>query len=118
MSIARIRKNDTVIVISGNDAGKTGTVVSVNPKKGTAIVSGVNVLKKAVRRTEKEPGGLIDRELPIRLCKLMPYDAESKKGSRVRSGLKEGASAEAAGDDRAKKRRLKARVLVKSGKAI
>ena len=116
MSIARIRKNDTVIVISGNDAGKTGTVVSVNPKKGTAIVAGVNVHKKAVRRTDKEPGGLIDRELPVRLCKLMPYDAEAKAGSRVRSGVKEGASAD--GEDRAKRRRLKTRVLVKSGKAI
>ena len=39
MSIARIKKNDTVIVTHGNDAGRTGTVKSVNPKKGTAIVT-------------------------------------------------------------------------------
>ena len=44
MAIARIKKNDTVIVTCGNDAGKTGTVMSVNPKKGTAIVGGVNVI--------------------------------------------------------------------------
>ena len=103
MAIARIRKNDTVIVTSGNDAGKTGTVMSVNPKKGTAIVVGVNVHKKAVRRTEKTAGGLIDRELPVRLCKLMPYDAEKKAGTRVRTGEKDG---------------KKARVSVKSGKAL
>jgi large subunit ribosomal protein L24 len=103
MAIARIRKNDTVIVISGNDAGKTGTVMSVDAKKGTAIVGGLNVHKKAVRRTEKQAGGLIDRELPIRLCKLMPYDAEKKCGTRVRTGEKDG---------------KKARVSVKSGKAL
>ena len=103
MALARIRKNDTVIVTSGNDAGKTGTVMSVNPKKGTAIVGGLNKHKKAMRRTEKTPGGLVEIELPIRLCKLMPYDAEKKCGSRVRTGEKEG---------------KKARVAVKSGKAL
>ena len=103
MAIARIRKNDTVIVTCGNDAGKTGTVLSVNAKKGTAVVGGVNVHKKAVRRTEKTAGGLIDREFPIRLCKLMPYDAEKKCGTRVKTGEKEG---------------KKARVSIKSGKAL
>ena len=93
MAIARIKKNDTVIVISGNDAGKTGTVISVDPKKGTAIVGGVNVHKKAMRRTEKTPGGLVEVELPIRLCKLMPYDSEAKKGSRVSTAVKDGKKA-------------------------
>ena len=91
MSIARIRKNDTVIVTRGNDAGRTGTVKSVNPKKGTAIVTGLNMHKKAVRRTERTPqGGFIDIEMPIRLCKLMPFDAEAKKGSRVSTAEKDG----------------------------
>ena len=103
MAIARIKKNDTVIVTSGNSAGKTGTVKSVDPKKGTAIVEGVNVHKKAMRRTEKQAGGLIDRELPIRLCKLMPYDAEKKCGTRVKTGDKDG---------------KKVRISVKSGKAL
>ena len=103
MAIARIKKNDTVICTSGNDAGKTGTVLKVDPKKGVAIVGGLNVHKKAVRRTEKTAGGLIDKELPIRLCKLMPYDAEKKCGTRVKTGEKDG---------------KKARVAVKSGKAL
>jgi len=103
MAIARIKKNDTVVVTSGNDAGKTGTVMSVNPKKGTAIVGGINVHKKAVRRTEKTAGGLIEREFPIRLCKLMPYDPEQKRGTRVKTGEKEG---------------KKVRLSVKSGKAL
>ena len=103
MALARIRKNDTVIVTSGNDAGKTGTVISVNPKKGVAVVGGLNKHKKAMRRTEKTPGGLVEIELPIRLCKLMPYDAEKKCGTRVKTGEKEG---------------KKARVAIKSGKAL
>ena len=103
MAIARIKKNDTVICTRGNDAGKTGTVLSVDPKKGVAVVGGINVHKKAVRRTEKTPGGLVDKELPIRLCKLMPYDADRKCGTRVKAGEKDG---------------KKARVSVKSGKAL
>ena len=93
MSIARIRKNDTVIVIHGNDAGRTGVVQSVDRKNGTAIVAGINVHKKAVRRTERTQGGLIDREFPIALCKLMPYDSEAKKGSRVATAEKDGKKA-------------------------
>ena len=103
MALARIRKNDTVIVVSGNDAGKTGTVVRVDPKKGVAVVGGINVHKKAMRRTEKTPGGIIDVELPIRLCKLMPYDADAKKGTRVSAAEKDG---------------KKARKLKASGKVI
>ena len=90
MSIARIRKDDTVIVLSGNDAGRTGKVKSVNRKEGTAIVEGMNVHKKAVRRTERTQGGLVEREFPIRLCKLMPFDPDAKKGSRVATVEKDG----------------------------
>ena len=94
MSLARIRKNDTVIVTHGNDAGRTGTVKSVDPKKGTAIVTGLNMHKKAVRRSERTPqGGLIDMEMPIRLCKLMPFDADAKKGSRVSAADRDGKKA-------------------------
>ena len=103
MAIARIKKNDTVVVTSGVDAGKTGTVLKVDPKKGVAVVGGLNMHTKAMRRTEKTPGGLVKIELPIRLCKLMPYDADKKAGTRVKTGEKEG---------------KKARVSVKSGKAL
>lgn len=103
MSLARIKKNDTVIVKSGEDAGKTGTVLKVNVKDGTALVSGVNKQTKAMRRTEKQAGGLIEMECPIKLSKLMPYDAEAKAGTRVKAGEKDG---------------KKARVAVKSGKAL
>jgi large subunit ribosomal protein L24 len=90
MSIARIKKNDTVIVRRGEAAGQTGKVLRVFPKKEMAIVHGVNIVKKAVRRSEAHPnGGFIEKEAPIRLAKLMPYDAEAKKGVRI-SRVKEG----------------------------
>lgn len=104
MSIARIKKGDEVIVISGAYAGRTGKVNSVDPEAGTAIVAGVNMRTHAVRRSQENPnGGLVKAEAPIRLCKLMPYDAEKKAGVRVRTGEKDG---------------KKARISVKSGKAL
>lgn len=90
MSIARIKTGDTVIVISGEYAGKTGKVKSVSPSEETAIVEGINTVKKAVRPSETNPkGGFVTFEAPIRLCKLMPYDEEAKKGVRI-SRVKEG----------------------------
>ena len=84
MSIARIKKGDVVIVISGAYAGRTGKVNSVDPAAETAIVEGVNMRTHAVRRSQENPnGGLVKAEAPIRLCKLMPYDPEAKKGVRI-----------------------------------
>ena len=103
MAIARIRKGDVAVVVSGTSAGMSGEVLSVDPRRGVAVVKGVNMRKKAVRRTEKAQGGIIAMEMPVRLCKLMPYDAEAKRGTRVRAGEKDG---------------KKARVSVKSGKAL
>ncbi len=83
MSIARIKKNDTVIAIAGADKGKTGKVLSVNPKAGTAVVEGLHIVKKTVRRTEQQPGSIVEIEKPIQLSNLMPYDADKKRGSRI-----------------------------------
>ena len=91
MSIARIKKDDTVMVISGEYAGKTGKVRSVSPKDGTAIVEGVNMRTHAVRRSQENPnGGFVKAEAPIRLCKLMPYDPDATKVSRVSTAEKDG----------------------------
>lgn len=85
MSVARIKKNDMVIAIAGDNAGKTGKVLRVLPKKGKAVVQGLNMVKKAIRRSQAAPeGGFADREAPIDLSNLMPYDPDTKKGVRIR----------------------------------
>ena len=85
MSVARIKKNDTVIAIAGESAGKTGKVLRVLPKKGKAVVQGLNMVKKAIRRSQTAPeGGFVDREAPIDLSNLMPYDPDAKKGVHIR----------------------------------
>jgi len=85
MSVARIKKNDIVIAITGESAGKTGKVLRVLPKKGKAVVQGLNMVKKAIRRSQTAPeGGFVDREAPIDLSNLMPYDPDAKKGVRIR----------------------------------
>ncbi len=84
MSVARIRKNDTVIAIKGECAGQTGKVLRVMADKGRAVVQGLNMVKKAVRRSQTSPnGGFVDREAPMQLSNLMPYDPDAKKGVRI-----------------------------------
>ena len=86
MSLQRIKTKDTVIVIAGDETGKTGTVKKIDLKKGRAIVEGLNLVKKCIRRSEQFPEGKIQEiEAPIALSNLMPYDAKSKKGARVKA---------------------------------
>jgi large subunit ribosomal protein L24 len=90
MSISRIKTKDTVIVIAGEDSGKTGTVLRIDQAKGRAFVEGLNLVKKTIRRSQQHPdGAIIDKEASIALSNLMPYDPKQKKGVRV-SHVREG----------------------------
>ena len=72
------------MVIAGASAGKTGTVMKIDKVKGKAIVEGINMVKKTVRRSQKYPeGAILDKEMPIHLSNLMPYDPVQKKGVRI-----------------------------------
>ena len=67
----KIRKDDTVQVIAGKDKGKTGTVVSVLSKKDAVIVSGVNIVKKAMRkRSQQDQGGIAEIEAPLHISNV------------------------------------------------
>ena len=67
-----IRKDDTVIVLSGKDKGKKGKVLTVMPKDGKVIVEKVNVISRHQKpRKQGEEGGIIKREAPIYACKVM-----------------------------------------------
>jgi large subunit ribosomal protein L24 len=82
---ARIRKGDTVVVISGKDKGKTGKVMRVFREDDRVTVEGINLVKRHMRPTARNPqGGILEREQPIFACKVMPVDPGTGKGTRVR----------------------------------
>ena len=68
----KIKKGDTVQVMSGNDAGKTGRVIKVFPDKDKIVVEGVSVVKKHARPTQDNPqGGIIEKEAAIHISNVM-----------------------------------------------
>lgn len=71
MSKAKIKKGDTVKVITGDDKGKEGKVLEVAPEAGRVLVEGVNLVKKAMRQNEENPqGGIVEREAPIAISNV------------------------------------------------
>ncbi len=84
MATHRIKKDDVVYVRSGRGAGSTGKVIAVDYKTERAIVEGVKLVKKNIRKNEKLPNGqIMEVPAPIHLSNLMPYDPKAKKGVRV-----------------------------------
>ena len=78
-----VKKGDTVLVLSGNDKGKQGKVMSVDPKSQRAIVEGVRIISKHTRPNAEHPqGGIIKREAPIHISNLRVVD-NSGKPTRV-----------------------------------
>ena len=78
-----IRKDDTVIVLSGKDKGKKGKVLTVMPKDGKVIVEKVNVISRHQKpRKQGEEGGIIKREAPIYACKVMRVCPKCNKATR------------------------------------
>jgi len=81
---ARIRKGDTVVVITGADKGKRGEVLQVLPKAERAVVQGVNIAKRHTKPTSVgRPGGIVDKEATIHLSNLMLVDGKTDKPTRV-----------------------------------
>ena len=79
-----IRKDDTVVVLSGKDKGKKGKVLSASPKAGKVIVAGVNVASKHQKpRSQKEEGGIIKVETPIYACKVQKVCPKCNKPTRI-----------------------------------
>lgn len=78
-----IKRGDEVVVINGSQAGKRGKVLEVQRAKGRAIVEGVNMIKKAQKKTkETDKGGIVEREGSLHVSKLMlasVYDARKAK---------------------------------------
>ncbi len=103
MAAAKIKKGDSVVVRSGKDKGRTGTVIQVMPKDGKVVVEGVNVATKHRKPTQANPQGGIDRvAAPMAISKVAVADKDGKP-TRVRFETKDG---------------KKVRVAVKSGETI
>ena len=104
MSAAKIKKGDSVVVRSGKDKGRTGTVLQVLPQDGKVVVAGVNVATRHRKPTQMNPqGGIERREAPMAISKVGLADPKSGKATRVRFETKDG---------------KKVRVAVKSGESI
>jgi len=79
-----IKKNDLVLVLSGNFKGKRGKVLKVFPQKKQAIVEGLNFIKRHTRPTSKTPqGGIIEKEAPMHVSKLMVVCPKCNQPTRV-----------------------------------
>jgi large subunit ribosomal protein L24 len=104
MSAAKIKKGDSVVVRSGKDKGRSGTVLKVLPKQGKVLVSGINVTTRHRKPTQENPqGGIERREAAMAISKVGVADPKDGKPTRVRFEERDG---------------KKVRVAVKSGETI
>lgn len=81
----KIRKGDQVIVITGKDKGKRGTVEQVIPRKERLLVEGVNVAKRHTRGNQRQNinSGIIDKTMPIHISNVAIYNVATHKADRV-----------------------------------
>lgn len=79
----KIKTGDTVIVLSGDDKGKTGKVLKALPSTSQVVVEGVNVHKKHVKPTQAEAGSIKDINAPIHVSNVALVDEKTKKATRV-----------------------------------
>ena len=84
MGKLHIKKNDTVVVLAGEDKGKTGKVLKVLVEKDRALVEGVNMVSKSTKPSAQNPqGGIVKQEAPIHISNLSLVDPKSGKATRV-----------------------------------
>ena len=90
----RVAKDDTVIVISGDDRGKSGKVLKVFPKKRRIIVEGINFIKRHTKpKSRMQPGGMVEKEASIHVSNVMVICPRCSEGIRPRrSRMPEGRS--------------------------
>jgi large subunit ribosomal protein L24 len=82
--LARIKKNDTVMVIAGKERGKIAKVLRVLPQEDRAIVERLNVVKRHLKpRGPQSPGGIVEKEAPIHLSNIMPMCEKCNAPVRV-----------------------------------
>ncbi|RAP73220.1 MULTISPECIES: 50S ribosomal protein L24 [Paenibacillus] len=79
-----VKKDDTVMVITGKDKGKKGRVIAAYPRQNRVLVEGVNMVKKHTRPSQANPqGGIIEQEAAIHVSNVMHIDPKSGKVTRI-----------------------------------
>ena len=78
-----IRKGDTVMVIAGDDKGKTGEVLQVLPVKMRDVVDGVNIVKRHVKASQTEEGGIVEKPAAIHVSNLALIDPKTGEATRI-----------------------------------
>ena len=76
MSKMKIKKGDKVIVIAGDDKGKTGEVLKAMPKEGKVVVQGVNLVKRHTKPSQTNPGGIVTKEAAIQVSNVAAVTAQ------------------------------------------
>ena len=79
----KLKKGDDVIVLSGKDKGKKGKIVRMLPKIDKAIVSDINKVKKNQKPDNNQPGGIIEKEMPIHISNLSYFDSVDNKPAKI-----------------------------------
>ncbi len=88
---AKLKKGDKVVVLAGKDKGKEGSISSVNPSAGKAVVEGINMAVRHTKQSQASQGGRIPQAMPIQLSNLALVDSKGKPtrvGFRMEDGVK------------------------------
>jgi large subunit ribosomal protein L24 len=98
------KRNDLVQVISGKYKGKSGKVLRILRDKNKIIVEKINLVKRHTKPSQKDPqGGIIEKEAPLHVCKVLPVSAKTGKPMRFGKWLRENPRTTASGDAKAEK---------------
>ncbi|MGB4069542.1 MAG: 50S ribosomal protein L24 [Nitrospira sp.] len=81
---SRIRKGDTVVVVTGRERGKTGKVLSVDLQAGKVVVEKLNIVKRHTKPNQKaKQGGILEREAPLQISNVMFFCPVTQKPTRI-----------------------------------
>jgi large subunit ribosomal protein L24 len=81
--MSNIRKGDNVVVVSGSDKGKKGSVLKVFPKENRALVQGINMVKRHQRQTQTQQAGIVSKAAPVHLSNVAHIDPKSGTAKRI-----------------------------------
>ena len=88
----KLKKGDSVVVLTGKDKGRTGAIMQMMPKEGKALVSGINMIKRHQKQSQSQEGGIVSREAAIQLSNLALADPKDGKPTRVGIKIKDDGS--------------------------